>query len=157
MNIINIITEEYHDLMSEAFDANVSSYEWTKDYENNDYYYEFITDDNDKYYVDIENDTYEGAESWVISFTVGGYKYEDTVNKGKIFRVMATIINIIKDFINNVDPEIITIIPSKKNPEDNRRLNMYMGYIKKHLPSNYDVKIDYDLSNPEIVLSKKNM
>lgn len=152
-----IINEEVIKYVNELFDASHEPYKWKRDIDGGNYYYYFVTDDNDEYYVDIVREKYEGEESWEISFRVEGYKYHGVVNKGDIFKVMSTIIVDIwkNDFIREKNPKLMTFIPSKNNPDDERRLKLYLGYIDKHLSDMYDVEIDRDLDPPEVIMRRK--
>lgn len=150
----SIIQEEISTYLQEIFDASHTPYRWERGRDGNDYYYSFFTTNNDEYFVDIDIDEYEGIKSWVISFETEEGGYKKVINKGDVFRTMSTIVDIIKDFINIENPDIMTFIPAKNDPEDERRLKMYMGYISKHLPSQYKAEIDYDLDPPEVVIKK---
>jgi len=116
----------------------------------------FTTEDGDRYEVKLNaywDDNY-WAEKIGNHFTIDFYlkntefpDIETVVNKGRLFRVMATIVEIAKEFMylidykeNYIDQLIVS--PSKtKGHDDARRANLYMAYMKKHLPIksiNYD-------------------
>ena len=111
----------------------------------------FTTEDGDKY--EVQLNAYWGDNYWAKKlgnhFTIDfhildgsmGFADADTVvNKGRLFRVMATIVQIAKEFMylsdykdNNIDKLIVS--PTKSEGlDDDRRANLYMAYIKKHLP-----------------------
>ena len=81
-----------------------------------------------------------------------------SANKGEMFSVMATITQIVKEFLDeNEIIEQLIISPSKKSDEDNRRFNLYMAYIKQQLdPSKFDVSVsNYSWGN-DIEITRKN-
>ena len=111
----------------------------------------FTTEDGDDYIVSFA--AYYGNHSnaegrgpyFKVDFTtVDEYGYEDdaerVVNKGRLFRVMATIVKATKEFLNDIDYKekgikTMLVFPSKSKKRDHRRANLYMAYIKKHLPT----------------------
>ena len=86
-----------------------------------------------------------------------GFRDADVVvNKGRLFRVMATIVQIAKEFMNDIDYkekgiDMLRITPTKsESDEDDRRANLYMAYIKRQLPVS---SVKYD--GEEIVVKIK--
>jgi len=79
-----------------------------------------------------------------------------STNKGEMFSVMATITQIVKEFLDeNKTITILEISPSKKSPEDDRRWKLYMAYINKQLdPSKFEV--DSTSSENNITITRKN-
>ena len=60
--------------------------------------------------------------------------YKLVTNRGEMFRVMATIVDIVKAFMKkNSGVEYIEFEGSKNKDGDQRRNKLYMAYIKKHL------------------------
>ena len=116
----------------------------------------FTTEDGDKY--EVQLNAYWGDNYWAKEvgnhFTIDFYlkntefsDVETVVNKGRLFRVMATIVQIAEEFMNLIDYkenyiDQLIVSPSKTDGAfDDRRANLYMAYIKKHLPIksiNYD-------------------
>jgi hypothetical protein len=117
--------------------------------------YRFQTEDNDIYYVNFfkEND-YEN--NWYVCFGIknkkGRIDYIITTNKGRLFKVMTTISKIMKGFIFNTKPDKIWLEPTKKNTEDRRKFSLYLQYIKKQLPLDYEY-IETDI----LILIKKKL
>jgi hypothetical protein len=114
--------------------------------------YEFVTDLGTHYEVmfEIEED-YSKDEPWEfmnIEFGVdekdgGGVSYKVETNKGEVFRVMATIVDITKSILKErKNIKQLTFSGSKKDEDDNRRNNLYMAYIKKHVPNIKNVEVD---------------
>ena len=120
----------------------------------------FTTEDGDNYIVNFV--AYYGDHSrakekgpfFKIDFTtVDEYGYDnradDVVNKGRLFRIMATIVAATKEFLNDIDYEEkgikkMIVMPAKSKQGDDRRANLYMAYIRKQLPVSdisYDGKV----------------
>lgn len=111
------------------------TFQWQFDDMDGDgnYFYSFKTPKND-YGVgvaDLEDGMYE------LSFNTIENASLDT-NEGVMLRVMSTVVEITKDFINRANPDAIYFRPIKTGgPEDGRRGRIYAAYIKKNLPSDY--------------------
>ena len=53
---------------------------------------------------------------------------------------MATVIKATREFLNDIDYKEkdikkMIVYPAKSDQDDDRRANLYMAYIKKHLPT----------------------
>ena len=112
----------------------------------------FTTEDGDDYivsfaayYGDHSNAEGRGPYFKIDFTTVDEYGYEDradrVVNKGRLFRIMATIVKATKEFLNDIDYKEkgikkMLIFPAKSDFGDDRRANLYSAYIKKQLPKN---------------------
>lgn len=113
------------------------TFDWHFDEEDGDgnYFYLFNTDKH-KYAVgvaNLEDGMYE------LAFNTVEHPELDT-NEGVILRVLSTVVEITKDFINRVHPEGIYFRPIKTGgPEDIRRSRIYAAYLKKNLPSDYSL------------------
>ena len=121
----------------------------------------FKTEDGDDYVVNlkafwgpaIERDKAKPEPYFQVDFTTedeyGFYDDADrVVNKGRLFKVMATVIKATKEFLNDIDYKEkdikkMIVYPSKSDQDDDRRANLYMAYIKKHLPVK-SIKYDGD-------------
>ena len=122
----------------------------------------FKTEDGDNYVVNlkafwgpaIERDKAKPEPYFQVDFTTeDDYGFYDdaerVVNKGRLFKVMATVVKATREFLNDIDYKEkdikkMMVFPSKSKHEDDRRANLYMAYIKKHLPTSnikYDGKI----------------
>ena len=114
--------------------------------------YEFVTDLGTHYEVTFEiEEDFSKDEPWEfmnIEFGVdekdgGGVSYKVETNKGEVFRVMATIVDITKKILKERENiKQLTFTGSKKDEDDNRRNNLYMAYIKKHVPNIKNVEVD---------------
>ena len=64
-------------------------------------------------------------------------------NEGVPLRVLSTVVEIAKDFLSRVDPKIVIFRPIKTKEAnkggDQRRFNLYGAYLRKNLPSNYNL------------------
>jgi hypothetical protein len=74
---------------------------------------------------------------------------------------MATVVQITKKEVEiskqrNQSIKMIRIEPSKNFENDTRRANLYMAYIKKHMPKGSRVEVSPDLKQIEIILPKQN-
>jgi len=120
-------------------------YSWQLDEKDADgnYWYSFDTDQF-HYQVgiaDLEDGMYD------LSFNVTTMDGDpDTpldTNEGATLRVMSTVVDIAKDFIKDADPEIVIFRPIKTKEVDKendmRRSKLYGAYLKKNLPSNYNL------------------
>ena len=117
----------------------------------------FETEDGDKYKVALGaywGDNYivekYGAHLTIDFFLTGKSDFLDAdtvVNKGRLFRVMATIVKITKEYLDDIGYKEkginqLRISPTKtRSDEDDRRANLYMAYIKRQLPV---ASIEYD-------------
>jgi len=103
--------------------------------------YKFKTEDRDKYIIQfIRKNNF-----WVIQFSLTGKKnfnHEQVVNKGRNFRVMATVVNVIKIFVEWKHPDKMFMVASKSKEEDKRRLHMYMRYLEKNITSDYTFRTE---------------
>jgi len=81
-----------------------------------------------------------------VSFKTVTGDYSDVTNKGEQFKIMATVIAIIKADIEflakegNPPVKVIKFAPEKSDDNDNRRANFYKAYIQKQLPN---ARVDY--------------
>ncbi len=121
------------------------TYSWKLDDQDADgnYFYSFNTD-NSTYSVgiaDLEDGMYD------LSFNTTSKDGDpDTsldTNEGVPLRVLSTVVDIAKDFINKADPKIVIFRPIKtkeaNREDDQRRFKVYGAYLRKNLPSNYNL------------------
>jgi hypothetical protein len=113
-------------ILKEIGDANSQSYEYSYDGSN---YRAYFTTEYDTQYKVIFKTTNNRME---ISFGViynsdDDPDYEVITNKGNIYRIMGTIIDIINRAISEFNPNEI------KFDSDNRRIKLYKNYMEKNL------------------------
>jgi len=124
------------------------------------YSYEFevpADDERDAEFYEVDmtvKDRYvkDSEMSWDISYKPQGKNYDYNSNRGKQYQIMATVVEIIKDFEKREKPMRAEIHPSKNETDDTRRLNFYMQYIQKQLPPEYNLSMAKDLDGEEIIL-----
>lgn len=134
------------DLLNEIGDGNSLKYKWE---EIKDDEYEtivwFTTDNNINYEVTLEyftssEPTTKDLPGMAVSFAAdleGNYDFSNTtiVNKGEIYKVMATVVDIIKHYLKDI--KVIMYTPEKKPGEDfgKQRDKLYKVFITKKFPN----------------------
>ena len=129
----------FEELINEIGDAGAKPYKWRRMDRRYDTYYIFTTDSGLEYQVMTElgsGDTLT-VEYGVEVITKQGNKsidYELVTNRGELFRIMATVVDVVQEFMKK-HPEVkyIEFEGSKNKAGDQRRNKLYMAYIKKHL------------------------
>jgi len=153
------------DILAEVGEGTAQKYNWSyngKD-SNSDYdvlNYSFKTDSNMSYFVTlvVGNEPLTGADDFemTVSFGVGNKgplkdkvglgkpSYTKVVNKGEVFRVMATVVDIVKNAISMMKKEekpikYIIFKPEKEKEtetgfkQSDQRLKLYLAYIKQNM------------------------
>lgn len=109
-------------------------------------FYYFLTDDGDEYavkFINLGEIHHRKEQIWQTEFSVGGPTGDtDVVNKGRFFRVISTVVEIIKEFVKENDHMVdgLDIYPSANFKGDDRRYQIYSRYIEKLLPSDWKRK-----------------
>jgi hypothetical protein len=143
-----IIKEELSKIIGEIGEATSNPYSYKLTYEdgNNEdegyYTYEFETNSGTKYEVSVKlSTTYreksggKNTKEIVVAFKTKNGEYEDVTQENDSYRIMATVIQIVKDYLKETpDVDIIEFSPAKSKDNDSRRENMYKAYISKQLP-----------------------
>jgi len=133
-------------LLDEVGDASTSPYKWSE--EDDDgiaIEVSFETDSGLLYMVQLQRDVYNGIPILDIEFaagvmdpdTGGTLSSKVITNKGELFKVMSTIVDITKHYIKNTEAQGITYSPSKKGDETistNQRNTLYKAFLKKQVP-----------------------
>ena len=132
----------FEELINEIGDAGAKPYKWRRMDRRYDTYYIFTTDSGLEYQVMTEFGSGEDRNTLLIEYgveviTKQGNKsidYELVTNRGELFRIMATVVDIVQEFMKK-HPEIerIEFEGSKNKAGDQRRNKLYMQYVKKHL------------------------
>ena len=149
-NILTPIVKEETEEINEVGEANLKPYKWKEtDREGYFYYVKFTTDSGTQYEVDLENNIYRDKdlnemEAFDIEFGAKpkgseGYSSHITVNKGELYRVMATIADIIRYYVKKYNVKAITYSPAKKGNEafGTQRDKLYKAFIRKAMPGTY--------------------
>lgn len=127
------------DSISETGEGNAGAYK---------FYFENSADDEVEYRFETEEDDYvvvitniDQAGTWELQFVTIGGTPEDVINRGRVFKVMGTVLQITNDFIVRFKPNKLQFKPVKdeERDDDKRRFNMYMQYIKKNMRPEYFV------------------
>ena len=131
-------------ILNEIGDASLKPYEWTVKKSSSPSWdlgmekpfieaeYKFTTDKGVKYKAGFSEEEEHGFFHFAFYPEGGGIK--DVVNKGEVFRVMSTIVDIFKDFIEKEEWSEIYYSSVRQNYGDKRREKLYMAYLKKNLP-----------------------
>lgn len=135
--------------VNEVGEANLQPYKWKEiDREGYYVYVRFLTDSETQYDVDIKSTVYfpagqmESSPALEIEFTAkpkgaDGSSAKIVVNKGELYKVMSTIVDIIKVYAKKFKAQAIIYSPSKKSSEENfgaQRDNLYRAFISKAIP-----------------------
>lgn len=143
------------DILNEVGEATSAPYKWKKVFTTErSVFFTFTTDQDTSYKVSLENYVYKDfkendKEYPAIEVTFGitpndmptNVSYVGNVsivtNKGEMYRVMSTIVDIIKDYIKRNDNiKVIVYEPIKKEDEKGfKRNDLYMAFIKKQIPT----------------------
>ena len=132
----------FEELINEIGDASAKPYKWRRLDRRSDTYYIFTTDSGLEYQVMTEFGSGEDRNTLLIEYgveviTKQGNKsvdYELVTNRGEMFRIMSTIVDIVQEFMKkNPGIEYIEFEGSKNKAGDQRRNKLYMQYVKKHL------------------------
>lgn len=84
--------------------------------------------------------------------TTNASGYTVVTNKNELYKIMATMVAIIQEFITNHPGVGISFIPAKNSADDMRRAKLYYNYIQYHISGDYtfitlkasDIYHDYD-------------
>ena len=137
--------------LDEIGDASAEPYKWkahpkSKLFKSHQYIYTFRTEKGTEYEAEF---TYSAPEAEKGNTLYGfdfftnvepeEYGDSEVTNEGVPLRVMSTIVQIIKDFITKNPTASIEYFADTNFKGDARRAKLYMAYIKKLIPSNYEV------------------
>ena len=141
--------------ITEVGEANLKPYKWEEIRRNSDWWTVagFTTDSETQYVINLKTTTYidddlNNYKALDIDFTAkpkdkrGKPSYKIVVNKGELYKVMSTITDIIKHYVEKSKAQAITYSPSKKSSEEDfgtQRDNLYKAFISKAIP---DIKFE---------------
>jgi len=109
-------------------------------------FYYFVTDDADRYSVRFVNTGKmhnRRKQVWQVDFATDHAEgYTGVVNKGRVFRVISTVVSVIREFIreNSKCVDGLDICPVYNFRNDHRRYNIYMRYIDRFMPEGWKKK-----------------
>lgn len=134
-------------LLKEVGEANLQPYKW-KEVDMNGWvtYIEFTTENGTEYRVDLTTTNYGFGDNSIkaleVEFLAKSKESERSsakiiVNKGEMYKVMSTIVDIVKYYIKKFKAKAIMYSPSKKSDEEafgTQRDNLYKAFITKAIP-----------------------
>ena len=129
--------------VTEVGEASASKYKWEEiDREAYSIYTEFKTESDTKYFIDITTDKYKNIPIFTVEFSAKtkgaeGSSSKVVTNKGEMYKVMATIVDIIKTYLKKSKKiQGVAYYPSKKGNEDFgiQRDKLYKAFISKAVP-----------------------
>ena len=144
-NIVSPVVKE--EIINEVGEANLKPYKW-EEVDMNGWvtFTEFTTESETEYKVNLTTTTYgsglNNIKALEVEFSAKpkgaeGSSTNIVVNKGELYRVMATITAIIKYYVKKFKAEAIMYSPSKKSDEEDfglQRDNLYKAFISKAIP-----------------------
>lgn len=139
--------------LDEIGDASSEAYKWealpkSEAGEGHSYSYKFTTDNGIEYEAEFWYSPLDGKKGKLLylfefapsdAFDGGDDGNPLVTNEGTPLRVMSTIVQILKDFIDKNPTAAVQYSAGKNFSGDARRAKLYMAYVKKLLPSNYEV------------------
>jgi len=162
MEDLKKIQEFFSKPINEVGEASAQPYEYKLDVET--YYkveYTFTTDSGLDYIVkfDLDDDMADviflTEQSLDIARSGGKNIFLQTFSKGELFKVMATITNIVKEFLEKyTDIKTLVMSPSKEDDTDNRRAKLYSAFIKKNIVSS---KYSFKENGNEMIITRNSI
>ena len=135
-----IIKEELNKIIGEIGEATSNPYSYKLTYEDEGRKkYAFETNSGTKYEVSVlkrlKQSGGKNTKEIVVAFKTKDGEYEDVTQENDSYRIMATVVQIVKDYLEETpDVDTIAFSPAKSKDNDSRRENMYKAYISKQLP-----------------------
>ena len=129
------------DILNEIGDGSAKGYEFkVTSSSDKGSTYKFTTASKLVYVVELFITIKDEVKQLEVEFKVEGGEFKDITNRGELFNIMITVVNVIKDKIAVIDKEgindvdVIAFTPEKADDTDNRRADIYKMYIKKQMP-----------------------
>jgi len=124
--------------INEVGEASLKPYKYKITYEDpgEEIHYEFTTDSKLKYQISIAHyPVTRNKIRLIIAFKPITGNYDTITNKGEQFKIMATVVAAVKEYLAKVPNAVeLSFTPSKETEGDERRANFYKAYITKQLP-----------------------
>jgi hypothetical protein len=154
--------------LNEVGEANLKPYKWEEiDREGYYVYVGFETESGTEYEIDLHTTTHLDDElnnlrALGVEFAAKlkgaeGSSTKIVVNKGEIYKVMATIVDIVKKYAKEIKAQAITYSPAKKSNEEDfgaQRDNLYRAFISKAFPG---VKFEQEREIVAAILPNKSV
>lgn len=137
------------DVINEIGETLVDPYQYRENYFDLGVYYYFETEDGDKYVVRFFDlgavqQNKSSQNTYTLEFATNGEQgHVNIVNKGRSYKVISTIIHIVKEFMDRKNPKRISFSPVSNFPNDERRKNMFLNYLKKQIPPTHKYSISF--------------
>jgi hypothetical protein len=127
----------------------------------------FTTDSETRYYIILEKVDHKEDNNWTMTVEFaakisGSTKFNSkaVVNKGELYKVMATVIKEINKELKESEEKDqhitnIQINPSKNSEHDERRANLYLAYMKanlKNMPAGSKVTMSADKEEIRVLI-----
>ena len=131
------------DILAEVGEATAKPYKYKVDFEETDpgyeeIQYEFKTDSGLDYSINIaQTKPLRNKEDvrLIVAYKTKSGTYNTDTNKGEQFRIMATVVAAVKEYLAKApNATEISFTPSKADEGDLRRANLYKAYITKQIP-----------------------
>ena len=125
------------DILKEVGEGTAKPYKYSVDYEEDKAIrYKFKTDSKIEYIINIgQYLVTRNKVRLIVAFKTKTGDYDTITNKGEQFRIMATVVAAVKEYLAKVPNAVeISFTPSKETEGDDRRANLYKAYITKQLP-----------------------
>ncbi len=111
------------------------------------------------FYYEVRFGAIENSLSCVVNFNILNYEKQmdeyDLINSGEIFRVMATIIKIAKDFISKNDVIDTYIFSGAFKENENNVASIRTRFFMRCAPGIFDTRYwNFDLDGNEVIISK---
>jgi hypothetical protein len=164
MNVNDVIHEEFNRFINELIPTGRNTFPYEKANESGSQYNIFV-DVPERginavmiVYFNTIGETDDKA--YGISFKEKGGSWSDSTGFGVQFRLLATISKIVKELIQQYDPNVLTFSPvtkeatGQKNTSKFQRFKLYMEYVKAGAGDDYDAFIIGD--NHTVNIEKKN-
>lgn len=165
------LTKILEEVISEVGDAsNIDTYKYSRiptreEFDEELHKVVFTTDSGINYAIWIYKIDRTEENIWRMDVEFGveskdkDFDTKSVVNKGEMYKVMATVVKVVKEELEiskKGDKNIVTIRiePSKNFKNDSRRANLYLAYIKKNMPKGSTVTAYDDFSTIEIDLPR---
>lgn len=160
MDINQIIKEEGEHVLYEiatGADSRIQTYEYYLESEGR-FIIEVVEPQknlNTKFEVTFSSEGNREEKGYSIAFKQQGGDYQQKTGFGVQFRILATITKIVKEQVSIYDPNVLSFQPVKETGEKgNRRLSLYMQYVKGGAGEDFDAFIIGDKS--KVTVEKRN-
>jgi len=144
--------KSYKEILLEVFNT---SYNYKKVKETKKEVNYVFDSKNDKITVSFLKTRIEGSYDWTVDFYDKNGNTEAN-QKGDAFKIFATVIKVIKEFINNNEFERLRIRATKKdNGAENNKIKLYKKMLLKELPNSISLSLQKSKDMEIFILTNK--